>query len=157
MLITQMEFTEICKPFDALTTKELYEILRLRSEIFVVEQQCIFLDQDNKDFSCQHLMLYANKQLMAYARIVPAGLSFPEPSIGRIVSSDAARGKGFGKQLLQLAIENCQRLYGNQPIQIGAQLYLKAFYESFGFQQVSEIYDEDGIDHIDMIRPVVTI
>jgi len=149
-----MEFTEICKPFDALTTKELYEILKLRSEIFVVEQKCIFLDQDDKDYSCQHLMLYADKQLMAYARIVPAGLSYTEPSIGRIVSSSAARGKGFGKQLLVLAIENCKRLYGNKPIQIGAQLYLKAFYESFGFKQVSEIYDEDGIDHIDMIRPV---
>jgi len=150
-----MEFVEICKPFDALTTKELYEILRLRSEIFVVEQNCIFLDQDNKDFTCQHLMLYANKELMAYARIVPAGLSFDEPSIGRIVSSNAARGKGFGKKLVQLAIENCTRLYGKKPIKIGAQLYLKAFYESFGFEQVSEIYDEDGIDHIDMIRPVI--
>jgi len=150
-----MEFTEICKPFDALTPKELYEILRLRSEIFVVEQNCIFLDQDNKDFSCQHLMLYANKELMAYARIVPAGLSFDEPSIGRIVSSHAARGKGFGKHLVKLSIDNCIRLYGNRPIKIGAQLYLKAFYESFGFEQVSEIYDEDGIDHIDMIRPVI--
>jgi len=150
-----MEFIEICKPFDSLTTKELYEILRLRSEIFVVEQHCIFLDQDNKDFSCQHLMLYANKELMAYARIVPAGLSFEEPSIGRIVSSPAARGKGFGKQLVQLAIENCLRLHGNKPIKIGAQLYLKAFYESFGFEQVSEIYDEDGIDHLDMVRPAL--
>lgn len=148
-----MEFTEICKPFDSLTVKELYEILKLRSEIFVVEQKCVFLDQDDKDQQCQHLMLYSDKQLMAYARIVPAGLSFTEPSIGRIVSSAAARGKGFGKELLNLAIENCKRLHGNKPIQIGAQLYLKTFYESFGFVKVSDIYDEDGIDHIDMIRP----
>lgn len=150
-----MEFTEICKPFDSLTVKELYAILRLRSEIFVVEQNCVFLDMDNKDQSCQHLMLYANKELMAYARIVPAGLSYEQPSIGRIVSSNAARGKGFGKQLLQLSIDNCKRLYGNKPIKIGAQLYLKAFYESFGFVKSSEVYDEDGIDHIEMIRPAI--
>ena len=147
-----MEFTEICKPFESLTNKELYAILRLRSEIFVVEQNCVFLDMDNKDQSSQHLMLYHNKELMAYARIVPAGLSYTEPSIGRIVSSAAARGKGFGKQLLPLAIENCIRLYGNKTIRIGAQLYLKNFYESFGFTGSGEVYDEDGIDHIEMIR-----
>lgn len=150
-----MEYTEICKPFDSLTVKELYAIMRLRSEIFVVEQNCVFLDADNKDLSCQHLMLYHNKVLMAYARLVPAGLSFTEPSIGRIVTSNAARGKGFGKELLQLSIENCERLYGKKPIKIGAQLYLKTFYESFGFVQTGDIYDEDGIDHIDMIRPLI--
>lgn len=150
-----MEFTEICKPFDSLTVKELYAILRLRSEIFVVEQNCVFLDMDNKDQSCQHLMLYQNKELMAYARIVPAGISYQQASIGRIVSSNAARGKGFGKQLVQLSIDNCKRLYGNKPIKIGAQLYLKEFYESFGFVTSSEVYDEDGIDHIEMIRPAV--
>jgi ElaA protein len=150
-----MEFTEICKPFDSLTVKELYAILRLRSEIFVVEQNCVFLDMDNKDQSCQHLMLYQNKELMAYARIVPAGISYQQASIGRIISSNAARGKGFGKQLVQLSIDNCKRLYGNKPIKIGAQLYLKAFYESFGFVTSSEVYDEDGIDHIEMIRPAV--
>ena len=149
-----MEYTEICKPFDSLTVKELYAILKLRSEIFVVEQNCVFLDTDGKDLSCQHLMLYQNKQLMAYARIVPAGLSFTEPSIGRIVSSHAARGKGFGRQLVSLAIANCQRLYGNKPIKIGAQLYLKSFYESFGFVIYGEEYLEDDIVHIEMIRPV---
>ena len=150
-----MEFTELCKPFDSLTPKELYGILRLRSEIFVVEQNCVFLDADNKDLTCQHLMLFHNKELMAYARIVPAGVSYNEPSIGRIVSSDAARGKGFGKQLVKLAVENCLRLHGNLPIRIGAQLYLKAFYELFGFVAEGEQYDEDGIDHIEMVRPAV--
>ncbi|QNK64205.1 GNAT family N-acetyltransferase [Pedobacter sp. PAMC26386] len=152
-----MEYTEICKPFDSLTVKELYAILKLRCEIFVVEQQCIFLDTDNKDQSCQHLMLYQNKELMAYARIVPAGLSFTEPSIGRIVSSPAARGKGFGKQLVSLAISNCIRLQGNKPIKIGAQLYLKSFYESFGFVVQGEEYLEDDIVHVDMLRPVSTL
>jgi len=147
-----MEFTEICKPFESLTAKELYAILRLRSEIFVVEQNCVFLDMDNNDQASQHLMLYQNKELMAYARIVPAGITFAEPSIGRIVSSPAARGKGFGKQLVKLGIENCIRLYGNKPIKIGAQVYLKAFYESFGFVSEDDFYDEDGIDHVHMIR-----
>lgn len=148
-----MEFIELCKPFDALTPKELYAILRLRSEIFVVEQKCIFLDMDNVDQGCQHLMLFVNKELMAYSRLVPAGLTYTEPSIGRVVSSHSARGKGFGKQLLKLSIENCIRLYGNRSIKIGAQLYLKAFYESFGFVSQDDLYDEDGIDHIHMIRP----
>lgn len=148
-----MEFTELCKPFEALTPKELYAILKLRSEIFVVEQNCIFLDMDNKDQECQHLMLYQNKELMAYARIAPAGLTFQQASIGRIVSSHTARGKGFGKELVKLAIENCIRLNGNKPIRIGAQLYLKAFYESFGFVSEEDFYDEDGIDHVHMIRP----
>jgi ElaA protein len=147
-----MEFTEICKPFDALTNKELYSILKLRSEIFVVEQNCVFLDMDDKDQVCQHLMLFQQKQLMAYARIVPAGTSYAQPSIGRIVSSSAARGKGFGKMLVKLAIDNCIRLCGNKPIKIGAQLYLQTFYESFGFVKSSEVYDEDGIDHIEMIK-----
>lgn len=151
-----MEFIEICKPFDSLTVKELYAILKLRSEIFVVEQKCVFLDMDDKDLKCQHLMLYQNKELMAYARIVPAGLSFKEPSIGRIVSSHAARGKGFGKQLVALAIENCQRLYGKKPIKIGAQLYLKTFYESFGFIVKGDEYLEDDILHVDMIRSGVS-
>lgn len=147
-----MEFTEICKPFESLTNKELYAILKLRSEIFVVEQNCVFLDMDDKDQVCQHLMLFQHKELMAYARIVPAGTSYAEPSIGRIVSSNAARGKGFGKMLVKLAIDNCIRLCGNKPIKIGAQLYLKTFYASFGFVTSSEVYDEDGIDHIEMIR-----
>ena len=147
-----MEFTELCKPFESLTPKELYAILRLRSEIFVVEQNCNFLDADNKDIYCQHLMLYNNKDLVAYARIVPAGLSYPEPSIGRVVSSSAVRGQGYGKILMKLAIENCIRLCGNKPIRIGAQLYLKPFYESFGFVVTGDVYDEDGIDHVEMRR-----
>jgi ElaA protein len=150
--MVNMEFTEICKPFESLTNKELYAILKLRSEIFVVEQNCIFLDMDDKDQGCQHLMLYHNKELMAYARIVPAELAFEQPSIGRVVSSPAARGKGFGKQLLKLSIENCIRLYGNKPIKIGAQVYLKAFYESFGFLSEEDFYDEDGIEHVHMVR-----
>lgn len=146
-----MSFVEICKPFSALTIEELYAVLKLRSEIFVVEQNCVYLDADGKDLSAQHLMLYQNKELMAYARLLPAGASYNEPSIGRVVSSPRARGLGFGKQLMKLAIENSLRLYGNKPIRISAQLYLQNFYESFGFTTIGEAYDEDGIPHIEML------
>jgi ElaA protein len=147
-----MDFIEICKPFDALTVNELYNILKLRSQVFVVEQKCIFLDADDQDQFCQHLMLVKNKELVAYARIVPPGISYSEPSIGRVISNADYRGQGFGVELMKLAIQNCIRLHGVHPIKIGAQLYLKSFYESFGFKIEGDIYDEDGIDHIHMIK-----
>ncbi len=147
-----MTFTELCKPFDSLTLKELYAILRLRSEVFVLEQQCVFLDADEKDFKCQHLMLYSEQKLVAYARIVPPGVSFQEASIGRVVTSPAVRGKNFGKILMRLAISNCERLHGLRDIRIGAQSYLQQFYESFGFVQTGESYLEDDIPHIEMVK-----
>jgi ElaA protein len=146
--------TWTCKRFDALTLQELYTILRLRSEVFVVEQNCVFLDMDNKDFFCDHLMGWRENILVGYSRIVPAGISYEETSIGRIVSSPAARGLGIGKELMQQGIETLYRLHGKRDIRIGAQYYLKAFYESFGFVQKGEIYPEDGIDHIEMLRCV---
>jgi ElaA protein len=143
--------TWTCKRFDALTLEELYKILRLRSEVFVVEQNCVFLDMDNKDFFCDHLMGWRENILVGYSRIVPAGISYEETSIGRIVSSPAARGLGIGKELMQQGIETLYRLHGKGDIRIGAQYYLKAFYASFGFVQTGEIYPEDGIDHIEML------
>ncbi|TXK48082.1 GNAT family N-acetyltransferase [Pontibacter qinzhouensis] len=143
----------ICKPFETLTPYELYDLLRLRSEVFVVEQTCVFLDLDNKDQYCHHLLLYKEQTLTATARLVPPGLYYPEMSIGRIVTSPAARGTGVGKQLVATAITECYRLFGSGPIKIGAQLYAQKFYESFGFVQAGEVYDEDGIDHIEMIKP----
>lgn len=148
-----MEFTEICKPFASLTAAELYDILNLRNEIFVVEQQCLYLDTDGKDQRAQHLMLYAAGRLAAYARILPAGLSYTEPSIGRIVSSSAVRGKGYGKQLVRLAIANCIRINGKTAVRISAQAYLVKFYAAFGFAVCGEVYLEDGIPHIEMLRP----
>ncbi len=148
-----MAFQVICKPFDALTTHELYDYLRLRSEVFVVEQNCVFLDMDNKDQKCHHLLMYTPEgELVACARLVPPGLSYTETSIGRIVTGPSVRGTGVGKQLVELAIEKCYELYGNGPIKIGAQLYARKFYNMFGFEQASEVYDEDGIDHILMIK-----
>ena len=142
----------VCKPFAQLSPAQLYDALRLRSEVFVVEQNCVFLDMDNKDQQSHHLLLYDNGQLMACARLLPPGLSYTQMSIGRIVSSPMVRGKGFGKIVVQEAIDACYRLFGTGPIKIGAQLYAKAFYEQFGFMQSGEVYDEDGIDHIPMLK-----
>ena len=146
-----MPLTRICKPFSDLTNTELYDLLRLRSEVFVVEQNCVFLDQDDKDQQCYHVLFYDGETIVASSRLVPPGVSYPEMSIGRIVTSMAVRGTGVGKQLVDFSIEKCRELFGNGPIKIGAQLYAKKFYESFGFVQSSDVYDEDGIDHIKMI------
>jgi ElaA protein len=142
------------KVFEELTPHELYAIMHLRSEVFVVEQNCPYLDPDGKDLSSWHLMGWDGNKLVAYARLLPAGLAFTEVSIGRVVSSPAYRGKGAGKELMTTAIKTCKDLFGEQPIRIGAQLYLQKFYESLGFVQVSEMYLEDDIPHIEMIREV---
>lgn len=142
----------LIKPFDKLNPFELYDILKLRSEVFVVEQNCIFLDMDGKDQHCHHLMIRNGDTLVAYARLVPPGISYPEMSIGRVVSSPAARRTGEGKKLMQAAIEACYNLFGQGPIKIGAQLYLKKFYEGFGFAVSGPVYLEDGIEHIEMVR-----
>ena len=140
------------KKFDSLTVHELYAVLRLRTEVFVIEQSCIFQDMDNKDQACYHLMGLKNNMLAAYTRLVPPGISYTEPSIGRVVTSPAARGRGLGKLLMEKSIGEIFNLYGETPIRLGAQLYLKKFYESLGFRQCGGVYDEDGIDHIEMIR-----
>ena len=144
--------TWLLKTFDSLTLQELYAILRLRTEVFVIEQNCVFQDMDNKDQQCYHLMGWKDGQLNAYTRLVPPGVSYKEPSIGRVVTSPVARGNGTGKLLMEKSIEEIIQLYGKTPIKIGAQLYLKKFYESLGFSQTSNKYDEDGIDHIEMNR-----
>ena len=146
--------TWTAKHFDELSTKELYTILRLRSEVFVVEQNCVFLDMDNKDIYCHHLMGWEGDQLMGYSRIVPAGISYVESSIGRIVSSPAARGRGIGRELLISSIDTLYKLHGKRDIRIGAQYYLKQFYSSFGFVQKGDIYLEDGIEHIEMLLSI---
>jgi ElaA protein len=147
-----MEFTTIVKSFDNLSPAELYAILRLRNEVFVVEQNCPYQDADNKDPKCHHLMLLQNDELMAYARLVPPGLSYAQMSIGRVVSSPKARGTGAGRTLMNTAIEQCLQIFGEGSIKIGAQAYLIKFYGSLGFNPIGEIYDEDGIPHIHMLR-----
>jgi len=141
------------KLFDELTAKELYQIIQLRNEVFVIEQDCIYQDADGKDLKCGHLWATINEKVVAYSRIVPKGISYDnEPSIGRVVSSDKIRGMGLGKLLIAYSIQTIENRLFTSSIRISAQLYLKAFYESFGFEQVSEEYLEDDIPHIEMLR-----
>ena len=150
-----MKLITLCKSFSNLTPTELYQVLRLRSEVFVVEQKCVFLDMDNKDQYCDHVMIWKNEQLVATSRLVPPGLSYEQMSIGRIVTHPSVRKEGVGKSLLNSSIELIYARHGKSPIKIGAQYYLRDFYNSFGFVQCSEIYDEDGIDHILMLKDTV--
>lgn len=143
--------TWTCKPFNDLSGNEVYVILQLRSEVFVVEQNCVFLDADNKDQASYHLMGWEEGVLKAYTRLVPPGVAYDEPSIGRVVTSITARGSGIGRILMQQSIIECRKLFGNNVIRIGAQLYLKEFYASLGFIPTGGIYPEDGIDHIQML------
>jgi ElaA protein len=147
-----MQLTVTCKKFEDFSPFELYDLLRLRSEVFVVEQNCVFLDADNMDQECYHLTLHQQNSLVACARLVPPGLIYEEMSIGRIITSPEARGTGVGKQLVDIAIQECYNLFGNGPIKIGAQVYAIGFYELFGFVPSGEVYDEDGIDHVHMIK-----
>lgn len=141
------------KKFEELTPHELYTIMWLRNEVFVVEQNCVYQDADYKDQKSWHLMgLDDDKHLMAYSRILPPGLAYIQPSIGRVVTNPAARKEGAGRELMKTAIEYCSKLFGGQDIKIGAQLYLLKFYSSLGFEKTGEVYLEDGIEHVEMIR-----
>jgi ElaA protein len=139
------------KHFSSLTTQELYTILSLRSEVFVVEQNCVYLDADNKDLDAWHLCGWENDTLFAYVRILAPGVSYEEASIGRVLTNPVFRKNGYGIELMKLAIEKTLQQYGVQKIKIGAQLYLLNFYSNLGFIQTSEVYMEDGIPHIEML------
>ncbi|RYY64900.1 MAG: GNAT family N-acetyltransferase [Chitinophagaceae bacterium] len=143
------------KPFTALTPTELYALLRLRSEVFVVEQNCVFLDMDDQDQGSLHLMGWREDGLLAaYTRLVPPGQIYAEMSIGRVVTSPQARGGGIGRLLMEESIRRCTEAFDPGPIRIGAQQYLERFYSSLGFVTVSEPYLEDGIPHVYMLRSV---
>lgn len=147
-----MEIRWELKKFNELSADSMYQLLRLRSEVFVVEQQCIFLDMDNKDQHCHHLLGWIGEELAASTRLVPPGLSYEEISIGRVVSSPRFRGKGIGRLLMEESIRACYQLWGRRNIRIGAQLYLENFYQSLGFVTDGEPYLEDGIPHVEMLR-----
>ncbi len=142
-----------CKTFDQLSPHELYAALRLRNEVFVVEQACIFQDADDKDAASLHLAGTLDGSLAAYARLVPAGVSYDEVSIGRVVVAKSARKLGLGRALMERALHEICARHGSVPVRLGAQLYLQRFYESLGFSRVSDVYDEDGIDHVLMWKP----
>lgn len=142
------------RTFEALSNHELYQLLKLRVDVFVVEQTCPYPELDDKDpiTGVYHLLGYEQGQLVACARLLPAGISYPSVSIGRVATHEKARGNGLGHQLLEQAIHQCQRLWPNSAIEIGAQEHLSAFYGRYGFVATSEVYLEDGIPHIDMKR-----
>ena len=140
-----------CKAFTDLSPHELYKIMQLRNEVFVVEQNCVFQDADNKDEGCLHFMGFINDALIAYTRLSRQGYIYKEVSIGRVVTSPQYRSKGLGKELMQRSIDACKLNFGNTSIKIGAQYHLVKFYEGFGFKIIGEKYLEDGIEHVHML------
>lgn len=136
------------RPFAALTIGELYAITVLRERVFIVEQRCIYQDADGLDPASRHVWAGSAETIHAYVRIVPAGLKFAELSIGRVIVAPESRGARLGVELMQRGIAAA----GAVPIRIGAQAHLERFYSSLGFVRTSEIYDDDGIPHIEMLR-----
>lgn len=147
-----MELKWKIKPFEGLSVNELYDILRLRSEIFVVEQNCVYLDLDGKDKFALHLFGEYDGKIVAYVRLFKAGICFDNASIGRVTVDVNYRERKWGHNLMREAISAIALHFGENKITIGAQLYLKKFYESHKFIQTSEMYLEDDIPHIEMIR-----
>ena len=140
------------KTFQELTTSELYEILQLRSEVFVVEQDCVYQDLDFKDQKALHVIGLKNDKIIAYTRLFNSGQYFETPSIGRVVVKDTERKFGYGHDLIKASIQAIIDNYNETKITISAQTYLKKFYETHNFIQVGEGYLEDNIPHIKMIR-----
>lgn len=136
--------------FDELSARKLYDVLKLRVDVFVVEQNCPYPEIDGLDQQSIHLLYNENDTIVAYARLVPAGLKYEFPSIGRVIVHEDARGRGLAKQLLEKSINYISEQWQAQTIQLQGQVYLQEFYQSFGFQPTSESYDEDGIPHVDM-------
>ncbi len=141
-------------PFDALSASELYAVLQLRTEVFVVEQACVFQDMDGSDTQALHVLGTSGDQLVAYARCFPAGIKFSEASIGRVITRLTTRGTSMGHELMRQAIACVTQQWGAQPIRIGAQARLEKFYLQHGFVTSGAPYIEDGIPHIEMLRPL---
>lgn len=144
----------IAKTFEQLTSHELYQLLRARVDVFVVEQQCAYREIDDVDQASIHLFLEDKGEILAYARIIPKGVLYYRMSIGRILVPQAYRGNDYGRQLLTTAIDWIEHNWEKQEIMLHAQVYLRDFYQSFGFEVVTDVYLEDGIPHVDMVRPV---
>lgn len=133
--------------FQELTIEELYEILRLRSEIFVVEQDCVYQDLDRKDKKSILIYGVEDGEIVATLRVIPAGVSYDVPSIGRLVVKESHRRRGYARTMMLQAIDIIRNEFQGERIRISGQAYVKNFYESLGFQIVTEIYLEDGIEH----------
>jgi ElaA protein len=143
-----------CLPFNKLSNIQLYKILRLRQEVFVVEQNCPYLDADDKDQESYHVLgIDADGTIQSYARLLPPGISYSDYSaVGRVTTSARIRGKNQGKPLMQYAIDQCFKIWPQKPIKISAQTYIVKFYHSLGFVEIGNEYLEDDIPHIAMIR-----
>ena len=142
--------------FADLTNAQLYEVLAQRQQVFVLEQTCLYPDIDGYDLDAHHLLGWrtvdGKRVLAAYLRVLAPGAKYDEMSLGRVITTQAARGTGAGRALLERGIQEAEQLYPGHRIRIGAQQYLERFYAGFGFETVSAPYDEDGILHIDMLR-----
>jgi ElaA protein len=147
-----MEITFKIKRFNELTVIELYEVLQLRSEVFVVEQNCVYQDIDSKDHKALHVLGYYQNELTAYSRLFDAKYYFEEASVGRVIVRQKFRKFNFGHELMRISIAAIAVNFQQTTITISAQEYLKNFYESHGFVQTSEMYLEDDIPHIEMKR-----
>ncbi|EDP69495.1 GCN5-related N-acetyltransferase [Flavobacteriales bacterium ALC-1] len=140
------------KTFKELTTRELYDLLQLRSEVFVVEQDCVYQDVDGKDQKALHVLGYKNDDLVAYTRVFKPGYYFENASIGRVVVKEEERQYKYGYDIMNASIEAVKRYYNETTIKISAQTYLKRFYNNLEFIEIGEEYLEDGIPHIRMIK-----
>jgi ElaA protein len=143
-----------CNNINELTGRQMHAILKARCDVFVVEQNCVFPDIDDNDLIALHLCGWdQHNQLAAYLRILPPNSTYAEPALGRVLSSPTYRGTGIGRQLIQEGLKQIQSHYPGLPIRIGAQSYLIKFYSSFGFEIASDEYIEDGIPHVEMVKP----
>jgi len=141
-----------CKHFSELTAAELYSILRLRTEVFILEQNCLYQDVDGKDVKCYHVFgVNDANEVMAYARVLPHGVSYEEVSVGRVVTSPKARGTGAGKEMMKRVMEFIRKKFNDPPVRISAQSYLIKFYSDFGFKTAGDEYLEDDIPHTQML------
>lgn len=142
------------KSYEKLSRDELYHIIRARLDVFVVEQCCYYQDLDGKDMDSHHLCGFDGQNLAAYARLLPPGLAYPDAaSIGRVLTTGPYRRRGLGRELMRTALSHCDSLWPGSRLKIGAQAYLKGFYEDFGFSRCGDDYLEDGILHLPMLRP----
>jgi ElaA protein len=151
--------------FDDLEPRHLYALLRARGEVFIIEQRCAFLDTDGVDLTAWHLLGWVVPQrtpdrgepppavLAAYLRLIEPARVFDEPSIGRVLTVEPFRRVGLGRPLMKEGLRKAAEIYPGQPVRIGAQIRLERFYQSLGFRTVSQMYIEDGIEHVHMLRP----
>lgn len=143
--------------FSQLSARHLYEILRVRQEVFVVEQNCVYLDADEIDCKSYHLIGRVHQEIAVYARLCPPGSRFADVSIGRLLTVSRYRGHGLANQAVDLCLFKAKEFFKATRIRLSAQLYLVEFYSGFGFVEVGDSYDEDGIEHIDMLLRMETI